>query len=54
MPPLKEVKFLVPVSSVDCQATWLRTIPTGNQIKELISSNARKGSKTSPMARLTM
>jgi hypothetical protein len=28
MPPLKEVKFLVRVSNVDCQATWLRIAPT--------------------------
>jgi hypothetical protein len=54
MPPLREVKLLVHVSSVDCQATWLRIAPIYSQPKELISSSARRGSRTSPMVRSTM
>jgi hypothetical protein len=54
MPPLWEVKLLVPVSSVDCQATWLRIVLISSRPKELISSSAHKGSKTSPTARSTM
>jgi hypothetical protein len=54
MPPLKEDKLLACVSSVDCQATWLRIVPLGSRITELISSSVHKGNKISPSARLTM
>jgi hypothetical protein len=43
-PALREVKLLVHVSSMDCQPTWLRIEPPGSQFKDLISSNAHRGS----------
>jgi hypothetical protein len=45
---------LVHVSSVDCQATWLRIVPPDNRIKDLVNNNVHKGSRISPMARLIM
>jgi hypothetical protein len=50
MPPLKEVKLLVHVSSVDCQATWLRIVPPGSRIKEPINNSIHMGSRISPTA----
>jgi hypothetical protein len=54
MQPHKEVKPFVHVSSVDCQATWLRIVPPDNRTKEPMNSSINKGSRISPTVRLIL